>query len=92
MLTYDDLVLETERTMSRIAERIGITMSSTLLAPTLNGDPKVANSSHQVHDAGLLKDRARLYLDILDAETIARIEHLGGELYERAAAASSAEG
>ncbi len=92
LLTYDELVLEADRTMSRLAARIGITMSPVLLTPTFNGDAKVANSSHPTREAGLLRDRTRLYLDILDAETIARIEQLGAELYEQAAAASAVAG
>ena len=45
VLTYEQLVLDTEATMRRVADRIGITMAPILLEPTFNGRPIRANSS-----------------------------------------------
>jgi hypothetical protein len=97
VITYEELVLETEATMRRLAERIGITMSPVLLEPTFNGQPVRANSSQSVERYGVLPERTQAYRDSLDAETIARIEEQAGDLYRLASslgfsAASAAGG
>jgi hypothetical protein len=86
--TYEQLVLDTEPTMRRLAERIGISMTPTLLEPTFNGLPIRANSAVAVGRHGILQERAESFRDVLDPETIRRIEALAGDLYERAAAVS----
>jgi hypothetical protein len=86
VVTYEQLVLETEATMRRVAERIGISMSPTLLTPTFNGMPVRANSSEGAAGHGVVAARVEAHRDVLDASTSARIEELGGELYERAVA------
>jgi hypothetical protein len=84
VLTYDLLVLETEATMRRLADRLGITMSPELLTPTFNGRPIRANSSTPVERHGILTDRTTAYRDSLDTATIDRIQELAGPLYEQA--------
>jgi hypothetical protein len=84
VLTYEDLVLETEAVMSRLAGRMGIEMSPVLLEPTFNGFPIRANSSDPVRRHGVLPERTTAWREKLDAGTIARIEELAGDLYERA--------
>jgi hypothetical protein len=84
VLTYEELVLETEATMSRLAERLGISMSPILLTPTFNGRAVRANSSDPIASHGVLSERANAYRDVLDAAAIARIDELAGGLYERA--------
>ena len=86
VLTYEELVLDTEATMRRVAEQIGIAMLPTLLMPTFNGRPIRANSFAAVERYGVLPERTSAYRDVLDAETIARIEEQAGDLYERATA------
>jgi Sulfotransferase family len=86
VLTYEALIGETEATMSRVAERIGISMSPLLLRPTFNRLPIRANSSDPVGRYGILPERARAYRDSLPGETVGQIEALAGDLYERAAA------
>jgi hypothetical protein len=88
LLTYEELVLEPERTMQRVAERIGIRMAPILLRPTFNSYPIRANSSERVEGEGILPERATAYHDSLDDETLRRIADLAGDRYERAAAAS----
>jgi len=83
VLTYEELVLETEATMERIAERLEISMSPTLLVPTFNGREIRANSSDRIASYGVLADRTDRYRDVLDQQAIARIDELAGELYER---------
>ena len=85
VITYDQLVGDTETTMRYLAERIGISMSPILLSPTFNGRPIRANSSERVERHGVLPERAESYRRSLDAETIARIDELAGDLYDRAA-------
>jgi hypothetical protein len=81
--TYEDLVLETEAVMTRLAAAMGIEMSPILLEPTFNGFPIRANSSDQVQRHGVLPERTTAWKEQLDPETIARVEELAGDLYER---------
>jgi hypothetical protein len=84
VVTYEQLALETETTMTRLADLLGIEMAPTLLEPTFNGRAIRANSSDAVERHGVLRDRAHAYRDRLDPATIARIDELAGELYEQA--------
>jgi hypothetical protein len=88
VLTYEALVRETEATMRRVAERVGISMLPVLLAPTFNGRPIRANSSESTDRYGIVPERVEAYRDDLAGETVARIEELAGDLYERARVAS----
>jgi hypothetical protein len=90
ILTYEQIVLETEATMQRVAVHLDISMTPTLLSPTFNGQPSRANSRAPVEQAGVLPERALAYRKTLDVATISRIEALAGELYERAVAAAGA--
>jgi hypothetical protein len=89
VVTYDQLALETEATMRRIADRIGIEFDPVLLMPTFNGRRIRANSHHEVAGFGVLADRTSMYRSLLDPETIAAIERAAGDLYERAVTAAS---
>jgi sulfotransferase family protein len=84
VLTYEELIDDTEATVAAIADRIGITMAPELLLPTFNGQPIRANSTDAVHGHGILPGRVSVFRDLLDSETIARIEESTGDLYERA--------
>jgi sulfotransferase family protein len=86
VVTYEQLVLDPEGTMRRIADRLGIEFSSVLLEPTFNGRPERANSSERVKEYGILEERTTAYRNSLDADTIARIEELAGDLYAEAVA------
>jgi hypothetical protein len=88
LLTYEQLVLDTEGTMRGVAERIGIAMKPELLTPTFNGRPTRANSSDPVPREGILTERVAAYRDSIDASTIKQIAELAGDRYERAAAAA----
>jgi Sulfotransferase family len=82
VVTYESLVLETEPTMRRIADAIGISMAPILLEPTFNGQPIRANSSDPVRRYGVVSERATAYRKTLEQETIAQIEKQVGDLYE----------
>jgi hypothetical protein len=84
VVTYEQLVADTEATMSRLAERLGLTMSPVLLEPTFNGRPVRANSSDPIANYGIIPERSLAYQEVLDAETIAQIEELAGDLYAHA--------
>jgi hypothetical protein len=86
LLTYEQLVLETEVAMRELAGRVGISMLPLLLQPTFNGRPIRANSSEAVGRYGVLQERVGAYRDSLAVETVERIEELTGDLYDRAAA------
>jgi sulfotransferase family protein len=83
LITYEDLVLDTEATMGRLADRLGISMFPILLVPTFNGRGVRANSSDPVESYGVLSERVNAYRDVLESEAIARIDELAGDLYER---------
>jgi hypothetical protein len=89
VVTYDQIVLETEATMRRLAGRIGIDMAPILLEPTFNGRPIRANSSGEVSTYGVRPERTTAYLETLEADTIAQIENEAGELYEQVAVAAA---
>jgi hypothetical protein len=88
LLTYEELIEDPQATVSALAGRIGITMTPQLLAPTFNGRPIRANAAVAVERHGILSERVSAYRDVLDAETIAAVDGLTGDLYERAAAAA----
>jgi Sulfotransferase family len=83
LITYEALVTDTEETMRRIAEAIGISFAPILLRPTFNGGPIRANSSDPVQMHGVVAERATAYRTTLDPETIAQIEKQVGDLYEQ---------
>jgi len=83
ILTYEELVEDTEGTMRRLAERLGLAWDPILLVPTFNGRPARANSSDPVQRYGVLADRTEAWRDVLDPEATARVEELAGDLYER---------
>jgi hypothetical protein len=85
VLTYEQLVLETEAVMREVAARVGISILPVLLEPTFNGRPIRANSSDAVERFGILRERVDAYRDALDADTVDRIEELAGDAYGRAA-------
>ena len=90
LLTYEQLVQDTEATVLRVAELIGITFTEQLLVPTFNQRPIRANSGESVDRYGVLPERASARRDSLDAGTTAKIDELAGELYHRAAGAALA--
>ena len=85
VLTYEQLVGDTEATMRRVAERIGIAESPSMLMPTFNGRPIRANSSFAVARHGILSERIDAYRAVLDPAMVTQIDELAGDVHERAA-------
>jgi hypothetical protein len=82
VLSFGHLVRETEPLMRRLAQRLGLTFSAELLAPTFNGQPIRADSSSPVHEHGVIRERAEA--PGLDGETEATIARGTDELYAKA--------
>jgi len=89
LITYEELVQEAERTMTRLAERLGISMHPTLLSPTFNGRQIRPNSSDRVVSYGVVAERTERWRELLDADAIVRIDALAGDLHERALASAA---
>jgi hypothetical protein len=85
ILTYENLVQETEATMRQLAGRLGISVHPALLIPTFNLRAIRANSSQRTDRYGILLDRTTAYRGLLDPVTIERVERLAGDLYDRVA-------
>jgi Sulfotransferase family len=88
LVTYEDLVTRTEQTLAALAAHLGLEMSPALLIPTFNGRPIRANSSYAVEGYGILRNRTDAYRSSLDDSTLARVDELAGDVYERACAAA----
>ena len=82
VLSFEALVRETEETMRRLADWVGIGFSDELLTPTFNGQPIRADSSREVAAYGVQQDRAEP--PPLEEETQRALEAGTAELYERA--------
>jgi hypothetical protein len=91
VVSYEDLVLDTERVMKGLAGLIGVTFSPALLSPSFNRLPIRANSSEPVRAYGILPGRATAHQSALDAATASRIERAVGDLYEQARAVTADE-
>lgn len=78
--TYEALTHDTEAEMRRLAARLGIEFTSTLLEPTYLGRPILPNSSFAVAATGVSR-HARDSAAMLDAATLATIETEGMALY-----------
>jgi hypothetical protein len=91
VVSYEDIVLDTERVMKGLAGRIGVAFSPALLSPSFNRLPIRANSSEPVSAYGVLPSRATFHRSTLDAATVSRIEQAVGDLYEQALAVTASE-
>jgi len=82
IVSFEDLVRETEPLMRRLADRLELTFSDELLEPTFNGQPIRADSSGPVHEHGVIRERAER--PGLDPETERTIARGTDELYAKA--------
>ena len=79
ILRFDELVLETEKTMRSLARFLEIDFDPVLTTPTFNGYPVGANSSYEVRTTGVVSDPVERYKEILSDE---QRERIGGECDE----------
>ena len=82
VLSFEQLVRETEPRCGACAPTLGLDFSDELLTPTFNGRPIRADSSRKVESYGVVRDRSEP--PPLDAETLATIHAGTAELYTRA--------
>jgi sulfotransferase family protein len=74
VLTYEALVTEPKRTMSALADRLGIEWHPILVEPTFNRLPTLPNSSFEATETGIRTDSVDRWRDILPDEAVALIE------------------
>ena len=86
ILRFDELVLETEKTMRSLARFLEIDFDPVLTTPTFNGYPVGANSSYEVRTTGVVSDPVERYKEILSDEQRERIGGECRELHEEALA------
>jgi hypothetical protein len=86
LLSFDELVGETEATMRVVADWLGIDFLPVLTEPTFNGQPIKADSSFAVASHGVVTDPLSRYREKLSGEEIDYIEREALALYERALA------
>ncbi len=83
LLSFDELVVDTESTMRRLAELLGIEFHPTLTEPTFNGRPIKADSSFAVASHGVISGPLTRWREKLSAEEIDYVEREALPLYER---------
>jgi hypothetical protein len=88
ILTFDQLVLDTEVTMRRLADWLGISFHVGLLTPTFNGAPIRANSSFRVEAGGIIRAPLDNWRSVLSQDEAAFVDHETSELYGRVRAAA----
>ncbi|HEY9783923.1 MAG TPA: sulfotransferase [Candidatus Obscuribacterales bacterium] len=82
LLTFEQLVGDTERTMRDLAAFLGIDFLPILTEPTFNGLPIRANSSFAVKEHGTISEPLERYKNVLSAEETAHIERNALSLYD----------
>ena len=73
-LTYDRLVSEPEPAMRALANWLEIDWHPILLEPTFNRQPTVPNSSFRALDTGVRSESLERWREVLEPETVAKIE------------------
>lgn len=73
-LTYERLVTDPEPSMRALAEWLRIKWQPILLDPTFNRQPTVPNSSFRVLETGIRLESLERWREVLDDETVARVE------------------
>jgi len=84
LISFEELVGDTEGTMRQLAGLLGIEFHPTLTEPTFNGRPIKADSSFAVTSHGVISDPLTRYREKLSAEEVEYIEREALPLYERA--------
>lgn len=82
VLSFEQLLGDTEGTMRRLAEFLGIDFNDTLMTPTFNGLPTRANSSFRVERRGVLDAPLKRGED-LPAHAVEVVERLSDGVYDQ---------
>ncbi len=82
IVSFDRIVNDAEKEMSRIASWLNIEYDDCLVQPTFNGEPIKPNSSYPVDSTGVIAEPAGR-ADLLTRSERARIDELTGTLYRQ---------
>lgn len=80
---FEDLLVDTEKTMRSLASYLGIEFVPKLLTPTFNGFPIKADSSYSVKSHGVLRSPLLRHKVLLTAAEADKIYHQAQGLYEK---------
>jgi hypothetical protein len=83
LISFEDLLGDTERTMRSLALAAGIEFRPSLLEPTFNGMPIVSNTGFEVTGEGVRTEPLVRYRETLTTEQQAFIEDQTAELHEQ---------
>lgn len=83
LMSFEDLLTDTESAMRSLASHLGIEFLPTLLEPTFNGLPIKADSSFAVGDHGVSTEPLTRYRELLGQEEIDYVDEHATPLYER---------
>jgi hypothetical protein len=86
LLTFEDLVSDTETVMRSLAEYLDITFHPSLLTPSFNGMPIKADSSFRVTGHGVSREPLSRFRELLSPEEISYIDERATPLYHEATA------
>ena len=84
LLTFEQLITETEATMRALADWLEIEFDPILTEPTFNRFPIKANSSFVVESHGVLREPLENWRSVLTDEQSAQIDAQTRDLYSRA--------
>ncbi len=83
LLTFQNLITETERTMRALAEWLGIEFDPILTLPTFNRFPIKANSSYKVTGHGVRRETMENWRTVFTEEQAEEIDAGTRDLQER---------
>jgi len=86
LLTFEDLVSDTETVMRSLAEYLDISFHPSLLTPSFNGMPIKADSSFRVTGHGVSREPLSRFRELLSPEEISYIDERATPLYHEATA------
>jgi hypothetical protein len=84
VVRFEELVLDTPKAMTRLADFLDIEYTPTLAVPTFNSFPVGANSSFETTEVGVVTDPVERAAKLLSDEQRERITSACAELYEDA--------
>jgi len=91
VVRFDELVLDTEAAMRRLADFLGIDFDPSLTSPTFNGYPVGANSSYEVRSTGVVTDPVERYKELLSTEQKKKVRDQCDQLYQEVLALTARE-
>jgi hypothetical protein len=84
IVRFDELVMDTPKSMRRLADFLRIDFAPELATPTFNGYPVGANSSYYVRSTGVVTDPVENRRELLSAEQRELISSECEDLHQKA--------